>query len=142
MLFQTMWHYPGIYLTIWSGAHISQETNPGTNDGNLRSPMEILLSLDILFALYSANVRLYNGPFSLKIIHSPIFGNFHCNIIGINKATCHHIPDSKVHGANMGPTWGRQDPGGPHVGLMNFAVLGRITNEPWAKSGINLVIRI
>ena len=25
-------------------------------------------------------------------------------------------PDSKVHEANMGPTWGRQDPGGPHVG--------------------------
>ena len=24
-------------------------------------------------------------------------------------------PDSKVHGANMGPTWGRQDPGGLHV---------------------------
>ena len=30
--------------------------------------------------------------------------------------------DSKVHGANMGPTWGRQDPGGPHVGPMNFAI--------------------
>ena len=30
-------------------------------------------------------------------------------------------PNSKVHGANMGPIWGRQDPGGPHVGLMNFA---------------------
>ena len=30
-------------------------------------------------------------------------------------------PDSKVHGANMGPHWGRQDPGGPHVGPMNFA---------------------
>ena len=26
------------------------------------------------------------------------------------------FPDSKVYGANMGPTWGRQDPGGPHVG--------------------------
>ena len=24
------------------------------------------------------------------------------------------FPDSKVHGACMGPTWGRQDPGGPH----------------------------
>ena len=24
------------------------------------------------------------------------------------------FPDSKVYGANMGPTWGRQDPGGPH----------------------------
>ena len=32
------------------------------------------------------------------------------------------FPDSKVHGANMGPIWGRQDPGGPHVGPMNFAI--------------------
>ena len=31
-------------------------------------------------------------------------------------------PDNKVHGANMGPIWGRQDPGGPHVGPMNFAI--------------------
>ena len=35
-----------------------------------------------------------------------------------------HIPDSKVHGANMWPIsiWGRQDPGGPHVGPINFAI--------------------
>ena len=31
-------------------------------------------------------------------------------------------PNSKVHVANMVPTWGRQDPGGPHVGPMNFAI--------------------
>ena len=31
-------------------------------------------------------------------------------------------PDSKVHGASMGPIWGRQDPGGPHVGPMNLAI--------------------
>ena len=31
-------------------------------------------------------------------------------------------PDSKVHGANLGPTCGRQDPGGPHVGHMNLAI--------------------
>ena len=31
-------------------------------------------------------------------------------------------PDSKVHGANMGSIWGRQDPGGSHVGPMNFAI--------------------
>ena len=35
---------------------------------------------------------------------------------------CHQYPDSKVHGANMGPIWGRQDPGGPHVGPMNLAI--------------------
>ena len=37
-------------------------------------------------------------------------------------------PDSKVHGPNMGPTWGRQAPGGPHVGLMNFAILETMCN--------------
>ena len=31
-------------------------------------------------------------------------------------------PDSKVYGANMGPIWGRQDPGGPRVGPMNLAI--------------------
>ena len=31
-------------------------------------------------------------------------------------------PDSKVYGTNMGLIWGRQDPGGPHVGPMNFAI--------------------
>ena len=32
----------------------------------------------------------------------------------------------------MGPIWGRQDPGGPHVGPMNFAiwvVLGNLGPE-------------
>ena len=32
------------------------------------------------------------------------------------------FPDGKVHVANMGPTWGRQDPCGPHVGHMNIAI--------------------
>ena len=33
-----------------------------------------------------------------------------------------NYPDSNVHGANMGPIWGRQDPGGPHIGPMIFAI--------------------
>ena len=36
-----------------------------------------------------------------------------------------NTPNSKVHRANMGPIWGRQDPGGPHVGPMNFAIWDR-----------------
>ena len=32
------------------------------------------------------------------------------------------IPDSKIHGPNMGPIWGRQDPCGPHVGPMNLVI--------------------
>ena len=31
-------------------------------------------------------------------------------------------PDSKFRGVNMGPIWGRHDPGGPHVGPMYFVI--------------------
>ena len=31
-------------------------------------------------------------------------------------------PESKVHGANMGPIWGRQVPGGSHIGPVNFVL--------------------
>ena len=40
-----------------------------------------------------------------------------------NHNECVYIcPDSKVHEANMGPIWGRQDPGRPHIGPMKFAI--------------------
>ena len=42
---------------------------------------------------------------------------FPCRDVIVNQL----YPDSKGHGANMGPIWGRQDPSGPHVGPMNFA---------------------
>ena len=55
------------------------------------------------------------------------------NIVG-----CHFPqipPDSKVHGANMGPTWVLSAPGGSHVGPINLAVgayfNGVLSNRPW-----------
>ena len=36
-----------------------------------------------------------------------------------------NTPDSKVHWANMGPTWVLSAPGGPHVGPMNLAIRDR-----------------
>ena len=33
-----------------------------------------------------------------------------------------NIPDSKDYEASMGPAWGGQDPGGPHVGPMNLII--------------------
>ena len=44
---------------------------------------------------------------------------------GHNYATMSFVyqcPASKVYGANIGPTWGREDPGGPHVGSVNFVI--------------------
>ena len=34
------------------------------------------------------------------------------------------VPDNKVHGANMGPTWVLSAPDGPLVGPMNLAIRG------------------
>ena len=46
--------------------------------------------------------------------------------IGVYVIACLHIscinPDSKVHGANMGPTWVLSAPDGPHIGPMNLAI--------------------
>ena len=40
-----------------------------------------------------------------------------------------YVPDSKVHGANMGPTWVLSAPDGPHVGPMNFVIRDMKKNQ-------------
>ena len=70
-----------------------------------------------------ADEQWYIWPRMPKII--PELGwNHRCYLTGICTilAWFRLVPDSKVRGANMGPIWGRQDPGGPHVGPMNFAI--------------------
>ena len=34
----------------------------------------------------------------------------------------------------MVPVWGRQDPAGPHVGPVNFAIWGNNLNPRWSQS--------
>ena len=68
------------------------------------------------------------------ILNPPLWGDTVlsvCNTMDADTAatqgTSHSIDlglDSKVHGANMGSIWGRQDPGGPHVCPMNIAIWG------------------
>ena len=40
----------------------------------------------------------------------------------ITRCVYDNSPDSKLHGANMGPIWGRQDHDGAHVDPMNLAI--------------------
>ena len=49
------------------------------------------------------------------------------------------VTDSKVHGANMEPTWGRQEPGGPHIGHMNFAIWGGLGCQAIAWTSADLL---
>ena len=53
--------------------------------------------------------------------------------------------DSKVHGANMGPTWALSAPDGPHVGPMNLAIMVStvvlcLVYSCWFPIGHNIVI--
>ena len=71
-----------------------------------------------------ADILHYNSPLYIDDLMEDAAGV----ILSTGSAGERH-PDSKVHGANMGPIWGRQDPGGPHAGPMNFVI--------WAVSHCN-----
>ena len=63
-----------------------------------------------------------------------------CISMWVGAVVVNSIPDSKIHGANMGPTRGRQDPGGPHDGPMNFAILDGIPHWPFGDVAIFSII--
>ena len=48
---------------------------------------------------------------------------------------CIKTPDSKVDGANMGPTWGRQDPGGPMLAPSTLVISPAKFNSPITTVG-------
>ena len=62
-----------------------------------------------------------------RVSHNIITIHFHLFIVT-------HFPDSKIHGANMGPIWGRKDPGGPHVAPMNLVI--------WFGNSLNQLIQL
>ena len=65
------------------------------------------------FKIHATSHHFYEISCTLSKHQSKLFSRHWCPML---------FPDSKVHGANMGPIWGWQDPGGPHVGPMNFAI--------------------
>ena len=52
---------------------------------------------------------------------------------GVHLFLISKVPDNKFHGANMGPIWGRQDSGGPHVGTIHFAIWSLLLNTQLAE---------
>ena len=66
--------------------------------------------------------------------------------LDVSDCPCYHKtplkePDSKVHGANMGPTWDLSAPDGPHVGPMNLAIRGQLqVHESVLSVGIALIV--
>ena len=64
--------------------------------------------------LYAKNITIY-------VLYWPMHSDYSCVDCTRDRGS-DNITDSKVHEAYMGPTWGGQDPGGPHVGPMNLVI--------------------
>ena len=54
----------------------------------------------------------------------------------INSTLCSLLDGYTLIARFLGPTWGRQDPGGPHVGHMNFAIW--VVHHMYHNISINL----
>ena len=88
-------------------------------------------NLQLFAKCYTMNTRWWeihiHRCYSLaNISYAPICMCKNDQRICCHKTSASHlfevIPDSKVHGANMGPTWVLSAPAGPHVGPMNLAI--------------------
>ena len=62
------------------------------------------------------------SPSAIVLIKESLTLSLLLSYLSLCPTFCLSYPDSKVHGANMEPIWGQQDPDGSHVGLMKFAV--------------------
>ena len=77
---------------------------------------------------------LYTSPIWLNyFIHAWAITSNRAITLGNMGKISRTYHDNKVHGANMGPIWGRQDPGGPHVDPTNFAI--------WVPSQIKIYVK-
>ena len=81
------------------------------------------LCLHGLYGLYGLRCPLSPERSLSLITHSLTFlHRFHRLMFPIPPNFQIHSPDSKVHGANMGPTWVLSAPDGSHVGPMNLVI--------------------
>ena len=121
-----------------SYTHIQVQTsegwiNTGCTPSSVSKPTKVSLHQDALM--------LENMPGNQGIPHTK--GQYCRKCVHVMASSCHNEqttspqfftdPVSKVQGANMGPIWGRQDPGGPHVGPINFVIWVEILHDLSAK---------
>ena len=110
--------------TFFALLALCEGNSPATGDFHSQRP--VTRSFDISVDL-RLNKRLskQSGRRWFKTLSRPPWR--HCNVIRAKQNG--EAPDSKVHGANMGPAWILPDADGPHVGPMSLAI--RAVTIPW-----------
>ena len=64
----------------------------------------------------------HGGILSIYLLYYGVYATIGFTYIFECYFTDSTVPDSKVHGANMGPTWVLSAPDGPHIVPMNLAI--------------------
>ena len=152
----TRWIQRGQSMRAMSKFHLYFYIYKGTTNG-LMVCLRIMVRcnwaqqcLKLMFQHVRIRFLFYHGAFILTsatyaIDHSSTSHNAYISP-NLQRLTI-LIPDtplhSKVHGANMGPIWGRQDTGMPHVCLMNFSIWVDLqaNNQPMKWYGCRLLWR-
>ena len=93
---------------------------------------EYTTSVFVLF-LPRNNTDMWFSTMNLNTLLCLFYVSHHTLVTQATKVTSDHSyrgynPDSKAHGANMGPTWVLSAPDGSHVGHMNLAMC--LSGEP------------
>ena len=92
-----------------------------------RDVSEINICLTRISSLHYMSIDFLTMPIigsKARIIGRPVTQN------SSSVSAC-NSPDSKVHEANMAPTWVLSAPDGPHVGPMNLAMREGIASQKW-----------
>ena len=74
--------------------------------------------------------------YHFRAIAIPVPSRFSLSYLNFYRICSFHAPDGKVHGASMGPIWGRQDPGRPHelgLNIFIYAQSGSSLQKLWCS---------
>ena len=120
---------PGMYGAIGINLCANDELNRNTHQ-HLHGYWIIKLWWNFLeFVLFSKDlswIKTEHWKCPSIAMHFPLFHTGEViawkNEMTLSNSAWRQNPDSKVHGANMGPTWVLSAPDGPHVGPMNLAI--------------------
>ena len=87
------------------------------NSLTLGNMMAVCLNFKLLFGAFYGKL-----PPSGSLKTSQYWFNWFIYSLWHELVISYGFPESKVHGANMWPTWVLSTPDGPHVGPMNLAI--------------------
>ena len=111
-----------VALFVWQRSPIFESRDLKHPASDIKGTHNIMLKMHIITPFKICYCHYHKPPWTF-CVPCPLPYLFQ----QLRQKCCTHdriinCPDRKVHGANMGPIWGRQDPRGPHVGPMNFAI--------------------